>query len=149
MGKAAGEVEYRGRVDTGARRAIRRGGSITRTSGRGMTQDETTQDKGSDAKAERILHRRLDRIEQRLPDFLAAWIAHLRQPSASWVRVPLGLLLIVAGMLGFLPVLGFWMVPLGLVLLALDIALLRRPMAQMIVSGERWWATLRRRRGGG
>jgi hypothetical protein len=98
----------------------------------------------SDAKAERVLHRRLDKAERHLPGFLADWVAHLRQPSASWVRVPLGLILIVGGVLGFLPILGFWMVPLGLVLLALDFALLRRPTAQLIVGGERGWSRLRR-----
>lgn len=98
-----------------------------------------------DVRTERVLHRRLDRLEQRLPRPLAAWLAHLRQPSASWVRVPLGVLLVVGGVLGFLPVLGFWMVPLGLVLLALDFALLRRPTATLIVGGERGWSRLRRR----
>ena len=42
------------------------------------------------------------------------------------------------------PVLGFWMVPLGLVLLALDVVLLRRPTARMLVGGERLWGRLRR-----
>lgn len=113
-----------------------------------MTPNETP---GSHphAKAERILQRRLAWAEERLPGFLGAWVGHLRHPSASWVRVPIGVLLIVGGALGFLPILGFWMIPLGLALLALDITLLRRPTAQMIVSGERWWARLRRRRAGG
>lgn len=38
----------------------------------------------------------------------------------------LGLVLIIAGILGFLPVLGFWMIPLGIALLATDIPVLRR-----------------------
>jgi len=38
----------------------------------------------------------------------------------------LGLILICAGILGFLPVLGFWMIPLGIALLATDIPVLRR-----------------------
>lgn len=37
------------------------------------------------------------------------------------VRVLLGLLLVGLGLLGFLPVLGFWMIPLGLALIATDI----------------------------
>ncbi len=41
------------------------------------------------------------------------------------VRGLLGVLLILAGMLGFLPVLGFWMIPLGVALLATDIPALR------------------------
>lgn len=108
-----------------------------------MTIEEATAET-ADAKAERILHRRLDRAERKLPGILGDWVAHLRQPSASWIRVPLGILFIVGGFFSFLPVLGLWMLPLGLILLALDFALLRRPTAHMIVSGERGWVRLRR-----
>lgn len=37
------------------------------------------------------------------------------------VRGFLGLLVMLLGFLGFLPILGFWMIPLGLALLATDI----------------------------
>ena len=43
-----------------------------------------------------------------------------------YVRGLLGVLLVFLGMLGFLPILGFWMIPLGVVLLATDIPPLRR-----------------------
>lgn len=97
-----------------------------------------------DAKTERIIHRRLDRAERHLPGPLAAWLAHLRQPSASWLRVPLGVLFVLGGVFSFLPVLGVWMLPVGLMLLAIDFALLRRPTARMIIAGERGWRRLRR-----
>lgn len=42
------------------------------------------------------------------------------------VRSVLGALLIVGGVFGFLPILGFWMIPLGGALIALDIPPLRR-----------------------
>jgi hypothetical protein len=42
------------------------------------------------------------------------------------VRSLLGLVLIVGGVFGFLPILGFWMIPLGGALIALDIPPLRR-----------------------
>ena len=42
------------------------------------------------------------------------------------VRSVLGLLFIALGLLGFLPVIGFWMIPLGIALLATDIPPLRR-----------------------
>ena len=56
------------------------------------------------------------------------------RPFFAWVRahVPrglrllLGILLIVGGMFGFLPVLGFWMIPLGVLVAAIDIKLIRR-----------------------
>jgi hypothetical protein len=42
------------------------------------------------------------------------------------LRSLLGLVLIVGGFFGFLPILGFWMIPLGGALIALDIPPLRR-----------------------
>jgi hypothetical protein len=41
-------------------------------------------------------------------------------------RSVLGVLLICGGVLGFLPILGFWMIPLGGALIALDVPPLRR-----------------------
>ena len=98
------------------------------------------------AKARRVVERRLDRAERHLPALFGEWLASLRRPSASWVRVPLGVLLMVGGLLGFLPVLGFWMLPLGVALLSLDVAMLRRPTARAIVAGERRWRRFRRNR---
>ena len=46
-------------------------------------------------------------------------------------RTLLGLAFIVGGIFGFLPILGFWMLPLGLVLILLDLRSLRR-------RGGRW-----------
>lgn len=42
------------------------------------------------------------------------------------VRSAIGLVLMAGGTLGFLPILGFWMLPLGVAFLALDIPPLRR-----------------------
>lgn len=42
------------------------------------------------------------------------------------LRTLLGVILIVGGIFGFLPVLGFWMVPLGILIISLDIAQLGR-----------------------
>ncbi|HEX6121160.1 MAG TPA: hypothetical protein VFZ03_17065 [Dongiaceae bacterium] len=41
-------------------------------------------------------------------------------------RAVLGVLAMIGGVVGFLPVLGFWMLPLGVVLIALDIPVFRR-----------------------
>ena len=46
------------------------------------------------------------------------------------IRVPIACLLILGGCLWFLPVLGLWMLPLGLLLLAVDI-----PGLQPLVTG--------------
>jgi purine-cytosine permease-like protein len=47
-------------------------------------------------------------------------------PSHPVVRVLLGLVLCAGGVLGFLPILGFWMLPFGLVILSIDFAIVRR-----------------------
>ena len=53
-------------------------------------------------------------------------------PGAVWVRVSLAIVLMAGGFVGFLPILGFWMLPLGLALLAIDVPFLRRPMARLL-----------------
>ncbi|MGF1625980.1 MAG: hypothetical protein ACFCVH_13950 [Alphaproteobacteria bacterium] len=50
--------------------------------------------------------------------------SHRRIPFG--VRTLAGIPLIVGGLLSFLPVLGLWMLPVGLALVALDIPVLRR-----------------------
>ena len=94
------------------------------------------------------LNRRLDRYQRRLPRWLHRLLRWLRAPSARWVRLPVGLLLILGGVFSFLPVLGLWMLPLGLLLLAQDIPLLRRPTRRALVWAEHRWRRwkLRRRR---
>jgi hypothetical protein len=57
------------------------------------------------------------------------------------LRSALGVVLIGAGVVGFLPILGFWMLPLGLAFIALDIPPLRRRLLSWVAlkagSGER------------
>ena len=45
----------------------------------------------------------------------------IRQKVPPGLRLVLGLCLVVGGVFGFLPVLGFWMIPLGIAVAALDI----------------------------
>jgi hypothetical protein len=55
------------------------------------------------------------------------------QVHLPWgLRSTLGLVLSVAGLFGFLPILGFWMIPVGLALIALDIPPLRRRLRQWL-----------------
>ncbi|MCQ0988400.1 hypothetical protein [Jiella marina] len=63
-------------------------------------------------------------------------------PASRWARVSLGSGLVVGGVFGFLPILGFWMIPLGLVVLSVDFAPVRRLRRRSSVKAERW----RRRR---
>ena len=56
-------------------------------------------------------------------------------PRSRLVRTIVGSLLLVGGMLGFLPILGFWMIPLGLIVLSVDFPLVRRFRRRLAV---RW-----------
>ena len=60
-----------------------------------------------------------------------------RGPKAytSRLRTLLGLALLGGGILGFLPVLGFWMIPLGVLVIGLDVAALRRAWRRRTISG--------------
>jgi hypothetical protein len=68
---------------------------------------------------------RLERLINRLPKRIRSSIRFVRQPSCRWLRIPMGLLLIVGGVLWFLPIAGLWMLPIGLALLADDVRPLR------------------------
>ena len=69
----------------------------------------------------------------------------LRKPSSRWIRLPIGSLLIEAGVVGvFLPILGAWMVIPGLLLLAIDLPFLRQPIRITIVWTRRLSLRLRR-----
>jgi hypothetical protein len=75
----------------------------------------------------------LDRLEGHLPDWAKGAFQRARTPGAMWTRLIIALLLIVGGILGILlPLLGFWMVPLGLALLAIDVPFLRGPFGRLL-----------------
>jgi hypothetical protein len=71
-------------------------------------------------------------FEAKLPAGPARFVGWLRQPSSKLVRFPLGVLLILGGIFSILPLLGLWMLPLGLILIAQDIPVLEKPVAQFL-----------------
>ena len=62
-----------------------------------------------------------DSVRRRLLDILARGRMWVRRHIPPGFRLPIGVVLIAGGFLGFLPVLGFWMIPLGLVVAAMDV----------------------------
>lgn len=49
-----------------------------------------------------------------------------RLPRNRGARIALGVSFVLLGLLGFLPILGYWMVPVGLLILSQDFAMVRR-----------------------
>jgi hypothetical protein len=74
----------------------------------------------------------MDRLQDHMPDWAGRNFDRLRHPKAVWVRVPAGIALTGGGVLGFLPVLGFWMLPIGLALLAYDVPPMQPPLARVL-----------------
>lgn len=74
---------------------------------------------------------RIDSLNGRL--HLGRW--ELPFPRSRRGRLILGFLLVGLGCLGFLPVLGFWMIPLGLLILSQDLVAVRRRRRRLAV----WW----------
>ena len=54
-------------------------------------------------------------------DWLEAW----NRRQSPFLRIPLGVLLCLGGLFFFLPLLGLWMLPVGLLILSEDIPWLR------------------------
>ncbi|MFB9952176.1 hypothetical protein ACFFP0_25305 [Rhizobium puerariae] len=63
-------------------------------------------------------------------------------PRSRIGRIGVGFSLMVGGTLGFLPVLGFWMLPLGLLVLSHDLSFVRRQRRRTTI----WWARRRARK---
>ena len=64
----------------------------------------------------------------------------IHMPQSRAARVSIGIALIFFGILGFLPVLGFWMIPLGLFVLSQEFGWIRRLRRRISV----WWGRRRK-----
>jgi hypothetical protein len=96
------------------------------------------------SEGKRVLRQAFRELERELPERVARVVRRLRHPDARWIRIPVGLLAVLGGILSFLPVLGIWMLPLGLLLLAYDIPFLRKPVGRFTIWAAWRWARLRR-----
>ncbi len=83
--------------------------------------------------------RRIDALVGRLPRRSQAAVQWLRRPAARWIRLPAGVLLVLGGIFILLPLIGLWMVPLGLILLCEDL-----PIAGRVLDRVFDWLARRR-----
>jgi hypothetical protein len=95
---------------------------------------------------QRKFDRLLARLQARLPGRAGSAMAWLISPAASLLRLPLAVLFIIGGIFSFLPVLGVWMLPLGILLIAVDVALVRRWVVKTWPWVESRWRLRSRRK---
>ena len=91
-----------------------------------------------------VLNRAFDGLERETPDSVSRAIRWLRDPKSRWIRLPLGVLFILASFFWFLPVVGIELLPIGLLLIAQDVPFLRKPVGKMMLWLEDRWVALRR-----
>jgi hypothetical protein len=91
------------------------------------------------SKHQEELDRHFAWFEAKLSPRPAKFVGWLRRPSSRYVRIPIAILLILGGIFSILPVLGLWMLPLGLLLFAQDVPALQGPLARMLGWIERKW----------
>jgi len=90
-----------------------------------------------------------DCVSDTKPHHLKQRIAGITFRALRWgrdhvppvIRSVIGLLFMVGGVFGFLPILGFWMLPLGVAFIALDLPFMRHKI-------EAWMDELKIKAGG-
>jgi hypothetical protein len=81
----------------------------------------------------------------RLSPGMARLVHAVRHRLSPAVRLPLGLVMSAGGLMWFLPFLGLWMLPVGLLILAIDIAVLRPRVSALSIRMRRAWMRWRRK----
>ena len=76
-----------------------------------------------------------DDIEPKTKPPLKIFGREIHLPQSRGARIAIGVALIFFGFLGFLPVLGFWMIPLGLLVLSGEFSAVRKLRRRL----EVWW----------
>ena len=97
----------------------------------------TTSDNSPSAKDE--LDRHFATIERHMPAGVARFLRWLRKPSSLVLRIIVAVLLIIGGIFSFLPILGIWMLPLGLIIIAQDLPFLQQPLVNVLSWIEARW----------
>jgi hypothetical protein len=82
------------------------------------------------------LRRQFALMERRFPR-LRGFLLRMQDSRWRLIRIPFGILLIVGSVLAVLPFLGLWMLPVGLLLLAVDVPLLRPATTSFVIRSRR------------
>lgn len=89
------------------------------------------------------LDKAFDCLAQELPPVAVRLLDWLRSPTTRVIRLVLGIMFICASFFWFLPVIGIELLPLGLLLIAIDVPFLRKPIARMVIWIVAKWTALR------
>ena len=81
-----------------------------------------------------------DALRRRIAGYIYRTLRWGRDHVPPGIRTVVGALFMVGGVFGFLPIVGFWMLPLGVAFIALDIPWTRHHI-------HAWMARLERRLG--
>lgn len=68
-------------------------------------------------------------------------VRSFRKHVKQWprpLRVSAGIAFVFLGFLGFLPILGFWMLPVGVTILAIDIPVVKKFLHHTITTFNHW-----------
>lgn len=107
-----------------------------------MASIDTETDKAPEDPAQ-AWDQRVEGLLGRLPDAVASRIRWLRHPDRRIIRIGAAILLTLGGVFSILPVLGIWMLPLGLALLAEDWPGLKPRLETAALFVERLWHKIR------
>ena len=92
---------------------------------------------------ENSLERYFEIIDRRAPAKVSQFVRRLREPPMLILRWVIASSFVLGGIFSFLPVLGLWMLPLGLLLIADDVPILRYPLLRSFIWIEEKWKQLR------
>lgn len=125
-------------------------GRAAECAGRGRVAALAAGSKTADAGFRRMkkrddrLQRQFRALERDTP-FGGSILTALRSARYRMLRIPLAIVLVLGGLVGFLPLFGFWMVPVGLLLMAVDIPALRPCVSAAVIRIRRRVHIWRRR----
>jgi len=78
-------------------------------------------------------------------EYVTEKFQQIKNHRNRWVRTSVGIFLVLGGIFGALPILGFWMLPLGLILLSVDFPWAKRLLVNIKLFFRRIRNRFRRR----
>jgi hypothetical protein len=97
----------------------------------------------TDPEAKQDLDRAFAALERQVSERVARVIRWVRDPNKRRIRLAIGAFCIVLSFFWWLPVIGIELLPIGLLLIAIDVPFLRRPVGLSLLWMVGKWVVLR------